>query len=56
MSCLVRMVCLQVFRQDLSFHELRFAMAETLAHLVYLAEKGELEIEFQDGVQIFRMV
>ncbi|WP_042333930.1 MBL fold metallo-hydrolase [Desulfosporosinus meridiei] len=49
-------VCLQVFRQDLSFHELRFAMAETLAHLVYLVDKGELEMESQDGVRIFRMV
>lgn len=49
-------VCLQVFRQDLSFHELRFAMAETLAHLVYLTAKGELDIKSQDGVQIFRMV
>lgn len=48
-------VCLQVFRQDLSFHELRFAMAETLAHLIYLTYKGELEIISKDGVQSFKM-
>ncbi|GAB6154542.1 MBL fold metallo-hydrolase [Desulfosporosinus burensis] len=43
-------VCQQVFRQDLSFHELRFAMAETLAHLVYLTYKGELKVFTKEGI------
>ena len=47
-------VCQQVFRQDLSVHELRFAMAETLAHLVYLMYKGELEESSPDGINLYR--
>lgn len=43
-------VCRQVFSQDLSVHELRFAMAETLAHLVYLTYRGELEVILTDGI------
>ncbi len=43
-------VCLQVFRPDLSVHELRFAMAETLAHLVYLSYSGELKVVSTDGI------
>jgi len=48
-------VCKQVFRQDLSYHELRFAMTETLAHLEYLMYKSELEKTEKDGVRIFRI-
>ncbi|AET69984.1 Zn-dependent hydrolase, glyoxylase [Desulfosporosinus orientis DSM 765] len=48
-------VCKQVFRQDLSFHELRFAMAETLAHLVYLIYKGELEKFSIEGIDYFKI-
>ena len=37
-------VCMEVFRIDtLSPHQLRFAIAETLAHLDYLASLGQLE-------------
>lgn len=47
-------VCRQVFRQDLSYHELRFAMAETLAHLVYLLYIGELERFSIEGIDYFK--
>jgi glyoxylase-like metal-dependent hydrolase (beta-lactamase superfamily II) len=33
----------RVFSEDLSDHQLRFALAETLAHLEYLAEEGRAE-------------
>lgn len=46
-------VCKQVFRQDLSFHELRFAMAETLAHLVYLKLQGKLNVSTKDGIDSY---
>lgn len=46
-------VCCQVFRQDLSNFEMRFAMAETLAHLVYLTLRNELEAASRDGVTIY---
>ena len=49
-------VCKQVFRQDLSFHELRFAMAETLAHLVYLTYKEELKVVTKDGIDSYSQI
>ncbi|KJR48367.1 hypothetical protein UF75_1296 [Desulfosporosinus sp. I2] len=49
-------VCKQVFRQDLSYHELRFAMAETLAHLVYLTYQGELKVTTKDGIDTYSQI
>ncbi|MGB9802634.1 MBL fold metallo-hydrolase [Desulfofundulus sp.] len=46
-------VCREVFGDRLSFHELRFAMTETLAHLVYLEKRGELLVSKVDGVYIY---
>jgi len=43
-------VCRQVFDQNISAHELRFAMGETLAHLSYSTYKGELEVVSTDGI------
>ena len=48
--------CKQVFRQDLSYHELRFAMAETLAHLVYLTYQGELKVTTKDGIDTYSRI
>ena len=36
-------LCQAFFGTSLSIHQLRFAMAETLAHLVYLRENGEIK-------------
>ncbi len=36
-------VCRLLFGDSLSIHQLRFALAETLAHLVYLRERGQLQ-------------
>lgn len=36
-------VCREVFGDRLSLHEVRFAMTETLAHLVYLVGRGQLK-------------
>ncbi|MBE3589180.1 MAG: hypothetical protein IMW93_11715 [Thermoanaerobacteraceae bacterium] len=46
-------VCRQVFSADLSLHEMRFAMAETLAHLVFLVKRGKLEMKRRGGVFIY---
>ena len=35
-------LCVSFFGQSLSIHQLRFAFAETLAHLVYLREQGKV--------------
>lgn len=35
-------VCVQVFGTELSTHEMRFAILETISHLVYLEEAGAL--------------
>jgi len=46
-------VCRRVFGEDLTLHEVRFAMAETLAHLVFLAQRGELQVMRGSGVFIY---
>ncbi|MGB9903803.1 MAG: hypothetical protein ACPLQO_03915, partial [Desulfotomaculales bacterium] len=43
-------VCQEVFGDGLSLHEVRFALTETLAHLVYLEKRGFLKKERVDGV------
>lgn len=37
-------ICLHMFGQNLSIHHLRFAMAETLAHLEHLRQQGRLSL------------
>ncbi|MFZ5648331.1 MAG: MBL fold metallo-hydrolase [Bacillota bacterium] len=46
-------VCRQVFSENLSLHEKRFAMSETIAHLVYLKDRGELQKLCKDGLIIY---
>jgi hypothetical protein len=36
-------VCTALFGTELSIHQMRFAMSETLAHLVELARQGRVE-------------
>ncbi|WP_124726660.1 MBL fold metallo-hydrolase [Staphylospora marina] len=43
-------VCRSVFGAELSVHNLRFALSETLAHLEYLRRQGELDTREEDGV------
>jgi glyoxylase-like metal-dependent hydrolase (beta-lactamase superfamily II) len=45
-------ICTRVFPvEELTSHQVRFAMAETLAHLEYLVSIGRLERVEQDGVR-----
>ena len=39
----------RVFPEDLSDHQLRFALAETLAHLEHLVEDGRAERLYGDA-------
>ncbi|WP_127572602.1 MBL fold metallo-hydrolase [Paenibacillus xylaniclasticus] len=41
-------------RQRTNMHNLRFAMAETLAHLVYMEKQGRIELTEQDGHAVYR--
>jgi hypothetical protein len=43
-------VCMEVFRHRLPADELRFALTETLAHLVYLEKRGELRPSLDGNV------
>ncbi len=43
-------ICNEHFGHNLSIHNLRFALSETLAHLEYLVNQGELKREERDGV------
>lgn len=42
-------VCFRVFGEDLSIHNLRFALSETLAHLEYMRLDGRIDREKKDG-------
>lgn len=46
-------ICLEVFGDNLTIHNLRFAMSETLAHLEYLRFKGVLKTEELDGKVLY---
>jgi len=43
----------RLFVQELDEFDLRIAMTETLAHLMYLVYRGELEILEHKGVNLF---
>jgi glyoxylase-like metal-dependent hydrolase (beta-lactamase superfamily II) len=46
-------LCMDLFGMQLTIHQLRFAMAETLAHLIWLKKAGQVvEIE-RDGIIVF---
>jgi hypothetical protein len=47
-------VCRQLYGPDLNGNELRFAMAEILAHLVYLQQQNKLEVTCPDGIYRYR--
>lgn len=44
-------LCRRLFGESLSVHQLRFAMAETLAHVAYLEQRGELRLEEQPALR-----
>lgn len=46
-------VCIQVFPPTLSTHEMRFAMSETLAHLLFLVDSGNLRVYMENGIYKF---
>ncbi|WP_438312761.1 MBL fold metallo-hydrolase [Sporosarcina sp. FA9] len=43
----------ELFQFELTIHEIRFAVGETLAHLEYLRHKGECQREMQNGKWIY---
>lgn len=47
-------VCFRTFGTNLSIHNLRFALSETLAHLEYLRLHGKLVREKEEGVWKYR--
>ena len=46
-------LCLAYFGNKLSIHQLRFALGETLAHLIYLKNAGRLQEEERQGIVYF---
>jgi glyoxylase-like metal-dependent hydrolase (beta-lactamase superfamily II) len=51
--CTAYHCCIQLFGSRLTVHQLRFAMSETLAHLVHLERRGILRREMRDGNTVF---
>ena len=47
-------ICESLFGTDLSLHEIRFALTETLAHLAYLESKSEVYSRQEHGLVIYR--
>lgn len=46
-------ICRRVLYRDLDNHDLRFAMMDTLAHLMHLVYRGELEVNERNGIDLF---
>ncbi|WP_227013517.1 MBL fold metallo-hydrolase [Paenibacillus psychroresistens] len=46
----VYQLCVDFFGQNLSIHQMRFAMAETLAHVIYLQEKSRIVESIHEGI------
>jgi glyoxylase-like metal-dependent hydrolase (beta-lactamase superfamily II) len=49
-------VCREAFGEKLTLHQLRFALSETLAHLLYLENQGLLQRSDQEGKAYFQSV
>ncbi|GAB3053078.1 MBL fold metallo-hydrolase [Virgibacillus ainsalahensis] len=45
--------CQKLFKKELTIHETRFAIGETLAHLEYLRNQGECSREIRNGAYIY---
>ncbi|WP_438444381.1 hypothetical protein [Gorillibacterium sp. sgz5001074] len=49
-------VCIRLFGTRLSVHQMRFAMSETIAHLVHLERAGRLRRGERGGADVFMAV
>lgn len=49
-------ICVELFGNDLSLYEMRFAMAETLAHLAYLESRGRVVSRRDGEVIVYKKV
>jgi len=49
-------VCFAIFGSNLSIHNLRFALSETLAHLEYLRYRGEVELEERGDTLVYALI
>ncbi|TDF97591.1 MBL fold metallo-hydrolase [Paenibacillus piri] len=47
-------VCRNTFGHKLTLHQLRFALSETLAHLIYMREAGTIREREQDGLIVYQ--
>lgn len=48
-------ICKELFNFELTIHETRFAIGETIAHLEYLHQKGEVVREYIEGKRHYRL-
>jgi glyoxylase-like metal-dependent hydrolase (beta-lactamase superfamily II) len=52
----VYQLCLDFFGERLPIHQMRFAMAETLAHVIYLQQEGRIVEEERSGVYYYSIL
>lgn len=48
-------ICLQLFNKNLTSHELRFAIGETISHLEYLINSGECSKDIYQGIYQYQV-
>ena len=46
-------ICQGLFGENLNAHEMRFAVGETAAHLMYLVYRGEFKVEEREEILSF---
>lgn len=49
-------ICVKLFGTDLTLHEIRFALMETLAHLAYLESRSKVASRQEGGIVMYRKV
>lgn len=60
LACLVEpkhafQLCLEFFGERLSIHQMRFAMAETLAHVIYLQKANKIVEKMHEGLYFYHI-
>ncbi|MCL6477715.1 MAG: MBL fold metallo-hydrolase [Peptococcaceae bacterium] len=49
-------ICVKLFGTDLSLHEIRFTLMETLAYLAYLESRSKVASRQEDGIVMYRKI
>lgn len=48
-------ICVAVFGADMSYHDFKFALGETISHLEYLKQRGECSNEQEKSLELYKL-